>query len=30
MDWIYRNIPGARVERRTHQTLQVTSGWVLF
>lgn len=23
MDWIYRNIPGARVERRTHQILLV-------
>ena len=23
MDWIYRNIPGARVERRTHQALRV-------
>ena len=21
MDWIYRNLPGAKVERRTHQTL---------
>ena len=23
MDWIYRNIPGAKVERRTHQSLSV-------
>jgi hypothetical protein len=23
MDWIYRNIPGAKVERRTHQSLNV-------
>lgn len=23
MDWIYRNIPGARVERRVHQTVKV-------
>ena len=23
MDWIYRNIPGAKVSRRTHQSLDV-------
>ena len=23
MDWIYRNIPGAKVKRRTHQVVEV-------